>query len=182
MQGAQVQSLVRELRSHMPCGTSKKKKRGCIFIVKRLFYTRHNAESFKKGNISCSTICYWKCCFSIRIILSWRQMRSSRYKKSPLVPPTGLIWKDGFPILYQDPGKGAVTCTRDWARPALEARVSSVLFRGQGLWLQQTWEARHMAYVLLEEVTISFTVELPSRWETNWGTIITKKFPPSWKS
>ena len=41
--------------------------------------------------------------------------------------------------------------------------MSSVLLRGQGLWLQQTWEARHMAYVLLEEVTISFTVELPSR-------------------
>ena len=88
-QGTKISHALRHLQ---------KKKRGCIFIVKRLFYTRHNAESFKKGNISCSTICYRKCCFSIRIILSWRQMRSSRYKKSPLVPPTGLIWKDGFPI------------------------------------------------------------------------------------
>ena len=27
MQAAQVPSLIRELRSHMPCGTAKKKKR-----------------------------------------------------------------------------------------------------------------------------------------------------------
>ena len=32
MQGAQVQSLVEELGSHMLCGTAKKKKRICLAI------------------------------------------------------------------------------------------------------------------------------------------------------
>ena len=34
----------------------------------------------------------------------------------------------------------------------VEAWVDSDLLWGQGLWRQQTWEARHVALVLLEEV------------------------------
>ena len=52
-----------------------------------------------------------------------------------------------------------------WVPPA-EAQASSNLPRGQGLWLQQTWEAW----------CVSPTTEPPSRWPTNWRTIIPKKF------
>ena len=40
------------------------------------------------------------------------------------------------------------------------ACVSSGLLQRQGLWLQQTWETQHVTYILLEEVTVSSTVEL----------------------
>ena len=62
--------------------------------------------------------------------------------------------------------------TRDWARPAFEclspaeAWVSSGLPWGQGLWLQQTWEAQ----------CVSPTIEVPGKQATNWRTIISKKF------
>ena len=58
-----------------------------------------------------------------------------------------------------------------WVSPAL-AQVSSVLPWGQGLWLQQTWEARCVVFVLLEDVTISPTIEPPSTQPTDWSTII----------
>ena len=58
-----------------------------------------------------------------------------------------------------------------WVSPAL-AQVSSVLPWGQGLWLQQTWEARCVVCVLLEDVTISPTIEPPSTQPTDWSTII----------
>ena len=45
----------------------------------------------------------------------------------------------------------------------VEAQVSSDLPLGQGPWLQQTWEVQHVASVLLEEVSISSTIELLSR-------------------
>ena len=45
----------------------------------------------------------------------------------------------------------------------MEAQVSSDLLWGQGLWLQQIWVAWQVASVLLEEVTISPTIELLSR-------------------
>ena len=58
-----------------------------------------------------------------------------------------------------------------------EARVSSVLPWGQGLWLQQTWEAQCVAQVLLEEVTFSASIEPLSRQPTIWRTMIPKKGP-----
>ena len=71
------------------------------------------------------------------------------------------------PCAHQEWGK-AVTPTWDWVRSAFEclsvsaeARVSSDLNQGQGLWLQQTWEARHVPHILLEEVAISATTEPP---------------------
>ena len=39
-----------------------------------------------------------------------------------------------------------------------------------------------VAYILLEEVTIRSTIELLSRWPTNWRTIIPKKFLDCCKS
>ena len=45
----------------------------------------------------------------------------------------------------------------------MEAKVSSGWPWGQGLWLQQTWEACCVAEVFLEEVTINPTVEPMSR-------------------
>ena len=53
---------------------------------------------------------------------------------------------------------------------------SSGLLQGQGLWVQQTWEAWRETWVLLEEVAISSTIDLLSRWPTNWRTIIPNKF------
>ena len=52
-----------------------------------------------------------------------------------------------------------------WVPPA-EAQASSNLPRGQGLWLQQTWNAQ----------CVRSTTEPPSRRPTNWRTIIPKKF------
>ena len=52
-----------------------------------------------------------------------------------------------------------------WVSPA-EARVSSGLLQGQGLWLQQTWEVW----------CVSPTTEPLSRQPTNWRTIVPKKF------
>ena len=61
----------------------------------------------------------------------------------------------------------------------VEAQASADLLQGQGLWLLQTrgvlvcW---CVALMLLEEVTISPTIEPLSRGPTNYGTIIPKKF------
>ena len=62
-----------------------------------------------------------------------------------------------------------------WVSPVV-AWVSSDLPHQQGLWLQQTWKAWCMAYILLQEFDISYTIELPSRQPTNWRTIKSKKF------
>ena len=58
----------------------------------------------------------------------------------------------------------------------VKAWVNSDLPWGQGHWQQQTWEVWHVASLLLEEVTTSFTIEPPRRQPTNGGTIIPKKF------
>ena len=70
-----------------------------------------------------------------------------------------------------------------WSRPAFECLSVSCgsmsqqwLTPGTGLWLQPTWEAQHVASVLLEEVAIRATIELLSPWPTNWRTILPKKF------
>ena len=47
-----------------------------------------------------------------------------------------------------------------------EAQFSNYLMRGQGLWLQQVWWMHSM----------SATIELLSRQQTNWRTTIPKKF------
>ena len=47
-----------------------------------------------------------------------------------------------------------------------EARISSGLLQGQGLWLQQAWEMQH----------VSPTIEPLSRQPANWRTILPKKF------
>ena len=85
-------------------------------------------------------------------------------------------------VCNQDPGKGAVTSTRDWARHAFECL--SVPCKGVG----HPWPAAgtgslaaadlggpHVEYALPEEVTISPTGQPPARWLTNWRTIIPKK-------
>ena len=67
---------------------------------------------------------------------------------------------------------GPIDPTRDWSRPAfefwvspVEAQVSSGLLQGQGLWVQQTWEAP----------SVSPTKEPSRRRPTNWRAIIPKK-------
>ena len=69
--------------------------------------------------------------------------------------------------------------TRAWARPAFEYFSVSCggtgqlwLPWGQGLWLQQTWEAWGVSPI----------IEPLSRKSTNWRTIITKKFSHCCKS
>ena len=57
-----------------------------------------------------------------------------------------------------------------------EAWVDSGLPWGQELWLQQMCEEQSLAYVFLEEVAISSTMEQLSRAPTNQRTIIPKKF------
>ena len=52
------------------------------------------------------------------------------------------------------------------------------LSAGTGVWQQQNWEVLHVACILLEEVTISPTIEPRSRWPTNLRTTIPKKFLP----
>ena len=56
-----------------------------------------------------------------------------------------------------------------WAS-LVEAWLSTDLPQGQGPWLQQTWMVQCVAWVLLEEVTISAIIELLSRPPTNWRT------------
>ena len=63
----------------------------------------------------------------------------------------------------------------DWVSPG-DRQVSSGLPRGLGLWQQKSWEAQHVAEILLEEVTINPTLEPSSRWPTNCIIIIPKKF------
>ena len=42
MRGAKVQSLVEELRSHMPCGMAKKKKNVCsVLPIRKRFFLLH---------------------------------------------------------------------------------------------------------------------------------------------
>ena len=73
------------------------------------------------------------------------------------------------PCVHQDPGTPQETEAdlplSVWVSPA-EAWVSSGgLSRGQGLWLQQTWEAQH----------VSPTMEPLRRQSTHWRTILPKK-------
>ena len=56
-----------------------------------------------------------------------------------------------------------------WVSP-VEAWLSTDLSQGQGPWLQQTWMVQCVAWVLLEEVTISAIIELLSRPPANWRT------------
>ena len=44
----------------------------------------------------------------------------------------------------------------------IEVQVSSGLPQGQGLWVQQNWITQHVAWALLEEVTIGPTKGPPS--------------------
>ena len=53
----------------------------------------------------------------------------------------------------------------------MEAWVSSGQSQGQGYWQEQSWEAWHVAYGLLEEVANSPTMEPPGGQPTNWRTI-----------
>ena len=94
------------------------------------------------------------------------------------------------PGAHQDPGKGAVDPIIDWARPArYYLRVScggtdqqETWSLGQGLLQQQSWKVCRVTQVLMEEVAISPTIELPGVWSTNWRTIVPKKFLHSCKS
>ena len=72
--------------------------------------------------------------------------------KSNLLPTRNSWRAQAKPCVYQDPGKEAVSPTRDWARPAVsvwgssvEAWVSNGLPQGQGHWQQQFWKAWHVA-------------------------------------
>ena len=73
------------------------------------------------------------------------------------------------PCAHQDPRTPQETESQlplsVWVSPE-EAQIRSGLPQGQGLWLQQAWEAQHM----------SPTIEPPSRQPTNWRTIILKTF------
>ena len=90
--------------------------------------------------------------------------------ESNLIPPRDAWRVQTKHCVHQDPGKGAVTTRGDGGRPAFECL--SVSCRGTG----QQWpatgtgalaaadlEARRVAYVVLEEVAISATIEPPSR-------------------
>ena len=73
------------------------------------------------------------------------------------------------PCVHQDPGTPQETDPdsplRFWVSP-VEACVSNRLPWGQGLWLQQTWEAQ----------CVSPGIEPQSKQSTCWKTIIPKKF------
>ena len=83
------------------------------------------------------------------------------------------------PCVHQDPETPQETKPdlplRVWVPPA-EAWISRGLAWRQSLWLLQTWEARFVAKVFLKEITISPTIELLSRWPTNWRTVIPSGF------
>ena len=103
--------------------------------------------------------------------------------ESNLIPARDSQRVQTKPCVQQGPGKGKMTPTRHWARLAFECLSASCEDKGQqwpatgtGLWLQQTWEVWHVAYALLEEITISPTIDPLSRQPTNWRTIIPKKF------
>ena len=87
----------------------------------------------------------------------------------------------------------------DWVRPAFE--YLSIFCGGTGQQWTAMWKGalaaadlgstacginksqRRFIYGdLLEEVSISLTIQLPSPWPTNWRTIISKKFSHYWKS
>ena len=105
--------------------------------------------------------------------------------------PTRDAWRvQTKPCAHQDPGKGAVTSTGYWTRPAFEClkcllrrHRSTVTYLGDrgsgcsrpgwhGLWRE----------VLLEEVIISSTIKPSSRRPTNLMIIIPKKFSHYCKS
>ena len=95
--------------------------------------------------------------------------------KSNLIPTRDPWWAQAKPCVPQGRGKGAVTPTRDWARPTFEClRV----FCGD---VNQQWPAMGtealatavlggMANSLLKETAINPTIWLPSRQLTNWRT------------
>ena len=58
----------------------------------------------------------------------------------------------------------------------MEAWVNSGLLWRQRHWNHQSWEAWHVAKVLLVEFVINPTIEPLDRGSTNWRTIIPKKF------
>ena len=104
--------------------------------------------------------------------VSWLFTSGWRFSISPSSEHSGLIslWK------------GAVPSVRDWARPPFECLSASCRGTGQqcpapetGLWLQQNSEVQHVAYILLEEVAISPSIELTHRLPTNWRTPVPKK-------
>ena len=70
--------------------------------------------------------------------------------KSNLIPARDTQRAQTKPCVRHDPGKGSsdphkrLSQTCLWVSPA-EAQVSSGQPRGQGLWLQQTWEAHVLA-------------------------------------
>ena len=71
--------------------------------------------------------------------------RGATALKSNFISPRDTWRAQTKPRAHQDPGKGAVTPTRDWGRPAFKcwgrAWASSVLQGGQRLWQQQSREA-----------------------------------------
>ena len=95
--------------------------------------------------------------------------------KSNLIPARDPWRAQAKPCVHQSRGKGAVTPTRDWAKPIFEClRV----FCGG---VNQQWPAvgtealaravlGGMTYSLLEEIAINPTIELPSGQLTNWRT------------
>ena len=62
-----------------------------------------------------------------------------------------------------------------WGSP-VEAWVNSGLLWRQRHWNHQSWEAWHVAKVLLVEFVINPTIEPLGRGSTNWRTIIPKNF------
>ena len=90
--------------------------------------------------------------------------------KSSLIPPA--TWGCKRNPVAPGPGERSRDRLQGLARPA----CGFGHLQAQGLWQQPSWGARHGAWVLLEEVTISPTLAPPGRWPTNWRTVLPQKF------
>ena len=77
MQGAHVQSLVRELRSHMTCDLTKKKKKTVILGDRKWF----SSVQFSRSVMSDSL-----------------QPRELQHARPPCPSPTSRVYPDSYPL------------------------------------------------------------------------------------
>ena len=104
------------------------------------------------------------------------------HRKSFLIPTRDAWRAQTKACVHQDPEKGIVTPPQEIESDCCKCLKVFCKARGQGLLQQQSWGTQLVAQVLLEEVTISHTIEPPGGQSTNWRTIIPNKFSHCCKS
>ena len=104
------------------------------------------------------------------------------HRKSFLIPTRDAWRAQTKACVHQDPEKGIVTPPQEIGSDCCKCLKVFCKARGQGLLQQQSWGTQLVAQVLLEEVTISHTIEPPGGQSTNWRTIIPNKFSHCCKS